>query len=229
MEEMDLLGALLRGGSSALVVAALLLAAQRWGRDLAGLLAGLPIVTGPALVWLALDRGADFASQAAYGAALASVPCALFAFVYAVRARTQGRLAALVAASLAGLPTLWLVADWTLQLPATLLLVAATCTACLARMPRTAARIVAHVSRTTALRSGAMTVAVSGTVTAVASLLAQALGPQWAGLLTSPPCWPPPWSGNCTARAAPRACRTFCAATPRAWWDAACSQQCSAC
>ena len=39
----------------------------------------------------------------------------------------------------------------------------------------------------TPLRAGVITVLVAGAVSALASLLAQTLGPYWAGVLTSPP------------------------------------------
>jgi hypothetical protein len=189
--EIDLLAALLRGGVSALAVAALLLAAQRWGRDMAGLLAGLPTVTGPAMVWLALDRGPDFAGQAAEGAVLAAVPCALFALAYASLARTHTRAAALAWACAACVLALSLLSRWYGPMPLMLVLVAVTCAACLALMPRAVPRAqdrgAAAGQRATALRAGVMTVLVSGAVSAVASLSAQALGPQWAGVLTSPP------------------------------------------
>lgn len=57
----DLLSAAARGLIAAQAVAALLLVARQGGRGMAGLLAGLPTVTGPALVWLVLDQGPVFA------------------------------------------------------------------------------------------------------------------------------------------------------------------------
>ncbi|MFN9185151.1 MAG: DUF3147 family protein, partial [Betaproteobacteria bacterium] len=64
---------------TATTVALLLAVAQLFGRRLAGILAGLPTVTGPALVWLALDHGTDFAVEAALGSVAASALCGLFA------------------------------------------------------------------------------------------------------------------------------------------------------
>ncbi|MBX3623148.1 MAG: hypothetical protein KF891_24535 [Rhizobacter sp.] len=52
------------------------LAGKRWGAAMAGWLAGLPVVSGPILFFLAVERGAGFASQAAalsLAAVLASV------------------------------------------------------------------------------------------------------------------------------------------------------------
>jgi len=83
---------------TAAVVAALLAVAMRWGRSTAGLLAGLPTVTGPALVWLSVDQGVVFATHAAVGAVAAAAPCALFAWGYACGAARSGqRLGGLLA------------------------------------------------------------------------------------------------------------------------------------
>jgi hypothetical protein len=203
--DIDLFSALARGGGSAVAVTALLLAAQRWGQGLAGLLAGMPTVTGPALVWLALDRGSDFAGQAANGAVAAAVPCAVFALTYARLAPRRGRLAALCWACASCLPTLALLATCVWPLPWALTVAAITCMACLTLMPRRAShpagamgtgapgavprrdRWALKTSSAAAMRAGLATVLVAGSVSAIASLSAQALGPKWAGILTSPP------------------------------------------
>ena len=57
-------GALARGAITAILVGALLLAAGRFGRRAAGLLTGLPTVTGPAMLWLVYDRGEAFTAAA---------------------------------------------------------------------------------------------------------------------------------------------------------------------
>lgn len=185
--DIDLLGALLRGGISAGVVASLLLAARRWGRELAGLLAGLPTVTGPALVWLALDRGSEFATQAVHGAVAAAVPCALYAWAYACLSLRCSRWSALLWASTASLLLLPLLPLWQEPLQLALVMVSLVCAACLALMPRAQKRLLAPDSCISPLRAGVTTVLVSGAVSALASLLAQSLGPYWAGVLTSPP------------------------------------------
>ena len=102
-------GALARGALTALVIGVLLLSAQRFGRGAAGLLAGLPTVTGPAMLWLALDRGEAFAAAAAVGAVAAGIACAVFALGYGLASRRHGPLAALGIALLASaLPLPWL-------------------------------------------------------------------------------------------------------------------------
>lgn len=207
----ELTSALLRGAVSAAAVAALLLAGQRWGRDVAGLLAGLPTVTGPALVWLALDRGRDFASQAAVGAVLAGAACAVFALAYARSCLVLRRWPALAVASALSMPPLGLLWLPPVPLPLAFGLVALVCmvcsccvtacmsactTACMTALPPVATRATHAVATANgadgraagaAARPGLSTAAVAGVVTALASLLAPHLSPVAAGALTSPP------------------------------------------
>lgn len=187
LSAMDVWTALSRGAGSALAVTAVLLAAHRWGRDSAGLLAGLPMVSGPAMVWLALDHGGHFAANAAHGAVAAAVPCAVFAMVYACLAPKRGRVAALCCAVAACLWVVWLLSGWQRSMHVTLAAVVITCVLCGALMPRSAPRSMPAVSRGTVLRAGATTVAVSAGVSVLVSLLAPELAPQWAGMLTSQP------------------------------------------
>ena len=182
-------GALLKGGLTALIVGGLLVLAQRRGRAAAGLLAGLPTVTGPALLWLALDRGAGFAAQAAVGAAAAGLSYALFALVYGRAGRRRGPAGALAlgaAASVAALPGLGSVA---LDLPTWLLLASLGCAvvrwllALELRAP-SAGDVPPPRGR---LRGWVVTSLVSGLVSAAATGAAGEVGPFWAGMLTSPP------------------------------------------
>ena len=189
----ELIGALLRGGLTAAAVAAMLLAGQRWGRDVAGLLAGLPTVTGPALVWLALDRGRDFASDAAVGAVLAGAACAVFALAYACACTVLGRWSALAVASVASVPPLGLLALPHVPLAQAFGLVVVVCMVCLwcmTALPPVAAvatRCTDAPAAGAAARPALATIAVAGVVTALASLLAPHLSPAAAGAMTSPP------------------------------------------
>jgi len=79
------------------LVASVTLAARRWGPRVAGLLASLPIVTGPALLFFAIEQGAAFAAEAAQGALAALVAVAGAGLAYAwvaVRASWGWSLAA---------------------------------------------------------------------------------------------------------------------------------------
>jgi hypothetical protein len=66
-----------------LFLAALSLAGRRWGPRVAGWLAGLPLVTGPILYFVALERGADFAAQSARATLAAVFAMLAFNLAYA--------------------------------------------------------------------------------------------------------------------------------------------------
>ena len=184
---MSLVAALMRGAVSALAVAALLWVARRFGRQIAGLLTGLPIVSGPALVWLAHDRGLEFAAGAAAGSMAAGVPCALFALTCAHLAPRCRRRVAVPVAGASCMAALWLLGRWGGSLPWMLAAVATVCTLCLAAMPRGLTRTAPTAREAGSLRAGLVTVWTAGVVSGLASLSAKALGPQWAGMLSSLP------------------------------------------
>ncbi len=98
---------------SVLTSAAVLLvltAAKHFGPRVAGLVAALPLVTAPALVWLAHEQGTAFAVGAAVSSVAACAMLAVFASAFAIVARVAGAGLALAAGGLAAaamtLPTL---------------------------------------------------------------------------------------------------------------------------
>jgi hypothetical protein len=183
-------GALARGALTAVLVGLLLAAALRWGHGAAGLLAGLPTVTGPALLWLALDHGPAFAAPAALGAVAAAIPCALFAVGYSVASRRCGPAKALPAAMLAGALPLPLLAGLHWPLAAWLASATVVVLACQGALGGLAEGDAAHATPAdTELqrrRGWLTTAAVSGLVSALAAALAGTVGPFWAAVLTSP-------------------------------------------
>ena len=65
------------------LIAAVTLAARRWGPRIGGILVGLPVVAGPTLGFYVLEQGAPFAAEAARGATLAVIAVLAFAVAYA--------------------------------------------------------------------------------------------------------------------------------------------------
>jgi hypothetical protein len=65
------------------LVAVVSLVARKGGPMLAGMLVGLPWMTGPVLYFLALDKGTDFAVEACIGIELGVVCVAIFILAYA--------------------------------------------------------------------------------------------------------------------------------------------------
>jgi hypothetical protein len=176
--------ALQKAALTATTVALILALAQRLGRRIAGVLAGLPTVTGPALVWLALEHGSAHADAAAIGSIAACVACALFALVYERVSRRAGIVVTGVAATLVFVavapPLQWLASD----LAPALLLAGGATLAIRAAMPR--GRDVQAPARGLPVELVA-TALVSGLVSGAVALLGGAIGPFWSGVLASPP------------------------------------------
>jgi hypothetical protein len=88
---------------TALAVATVLMTVRIFGRRAAGVLAGLPTISAPTFVWLALERGAEFASHTAVGGIAACGLFALFSVAYERLGRYAGPIATLaVSLGLAG-------------------------------------------------------------------------------------------------------------------------------
>lgn len=64
-------------------VAAVSLAVRRWGAVVGGLLGGLPVVAGPILLVIALEQGRSFASDSAAGTEVGLIALGTFVLVYA--------------------------------------------------------------------------------------------------------------------------------------------------
>ncbi len=90
-----------------LLVAAATLAARRWGFMVGGWLAGLPLVSGPISIFLALEQGPAFAAQAADAALLGLFAAVTFCFVYARSAKKLTWQISLLCAFSAYLLTTW--------------------------------------------------------------------------------------------------------------------------
>lgn len=170
---------------TATTVALLLTVAQLFGRRLAGVLAGLPTVTGPALLWLALENSAPYAFQAAIGSVVGCALCALFAFVYERASRRSNAwiAVALATAASAGAAPLAAVLNTGLLLALGVALVVVLVLYVL--MP---AGAVETRHRGFGLRGEPfITASVAGVVSGAVALAAPEVGPFWAGVLASPP------------------------------------------
>jgi len=79
------------------LIAIATLASRRYGPAFGGWLAGLPLVSAPVSIFLALDEGPDFAATAARAGLLGLVAVAGFCAAYVLVARKGGWLAAALA------------------------------------------------------------------------------------------------------------------------------------
>jgi hypothetical protein len=163
-----------------LFLLAVTLVARRWGPRVAGLLAGLPLVTGPILGFIVAEQGTAFGVATAQ-AALAGVAAAVsFAVAYARCALRSGWAGALAIALLA-----WAVVALALQglpvgtEPAAVVALAALLLGRRWRPVVTAA----PVARTAAWTEVLPRMAAGAALTLAVTWAAAPLGPRWSGVL----------------------------------------------
>jgi hypothetical protein len=84
-----LLSLLLKVVVTPALIASATLAGRRWGDRLSGWLVGLPLTSGPVVLFLAIDDGSRFATTAALAVLLGTISQAAFAVAYA-RAAVRG-------------------------------------------------------------------------------------------------------------------------------------------
>lgn len=169
---------------TATLVAAVMMAARLFGRRLAGMLAGLPVISAPALLWLAHEQGEAFAAASAVGSLAACAAAPLFAWGFEFTARRRGAGAALAAATL--LLVLGLLAAQPLQGRPGLALAVALAV-CLV-VQRVLARRDAGASWVRPLPGEPWISAVlAGLVVALVTRASQELGPFWSGVATTLP------------------------------------------
>lgn len=78
------------------IIALISFAGRYWGPGISGLLAGLPIIAGPILVFLAIERGDAFAESSAQAALCGVISMGFFCLLYAVASQRFGIFPSLV-------------------------------------------------------------------------------------------------------------------------------------
>ena len=71
-------------------IGAVSLVARRWGPVIGGLILGLPLTSGPVILFLALEQGYSFASLAAQGTLLGLISLSISCFVYSLISSRSG-------------------------------------------------------------------------------------------------------------------------------------------
>jgi hypothetical protein len=163
------------------LVAAVTLGARRWGPQVGGWLTALPVVAGPALLFLAVEQGDAFAGTAAGATLVALIGVGAFGVVYGWMARVVPWPACLLAGWVAfGLATVGLSAvRWPLPVALVAVVIAFATSARL--LPGAVGRPDrgAPPAWDLPLRmAGALALVLTVT------LLAERLGPRWSGALT---------------------------------------------
>jgi len=171
---------------TASVVASVMMAARLFDRRVAGALAALPVLSAPALLWLADEQGPAFAADTATGNLLACVVAPAFAWAFLCAARARGAAAALAIACAVAAALAWLLLKLGLSGDAwfALGLALASCAAVLAALggEDTRAGWVRPLPWEPWLSAG-----VAAALSVLVSAQAQPLGPAVAGLLTAMP------------------------------------------
>lgn len=172
--------ALLTAGTVLIVMAV----ARLGGRRLAGVVAALPTVTAPTLVWLADDEGLAFAVSAAVGSVAACGMLAAFALVYARAARHSGGAVALICALCGAVAVAYPAEAASADLGSALLLALGGSAIAFAAMPASQPEVVA---RTGSLRLIFLVASMSAAVTALAACVGPMMGGFATGVLSSLP------------------------------------------
>ncbi|MBC7955777.1 MAG: hypothetical protein H7Y33_07905 [Cytophagales bacterium] len=156
------------------------LAGKRWGAAVAGWLAGLPVVAGPILFFLAVEHGAAFASSAAALSLSAVLASVAFSVAYSHAAHRLPWMASLVlglcawAAAVFVLSALTVSAAWALVISVITLLAAPRLFP--AARVQTGGRTVSTVELVCRMLAGA-------SLTLFVTWVASSVGPAWSGLL----------------------------------------------
>jgi hypothetical protein len=167
-----------------LFIAGASLEQRRWGSAVAGLLAGLPLTSGPVSVFLALEQGRAFAAQSARGTVLGTVAMSAFCVAYARGAR---RLSWPLALALA-VAVCVLTAAAVSQVPANFLLSLLVALGCLAVLVVLMGR--PHKESSTSPVSWwdlPARMLVATLLVVLITTEARHLGPKWSGMISSVP------------------------------------------
>jgi len=161
-------------------LALLSLAGRRWGPSVAGWLAGLPLVGGPILFFLTVERGAQFGAEAAAASLSAVLASLSFNTAYAwasLRLRWPESLAAAVAT--------WCAAALLLgQLPSSLWMASAVAVCALVVAPRLLPEAHELPAVRPLPRGDLLARMAAGVVlTLLVTAAAPSIGPTWSGLL----------------------------------------------
>jgi hypothetical protein len=156
------------------------LAGKRWGPSVAGWLAGLPVVTGPILFFLAVEHGALFASNAATAALSAVLASVAFSVAYSHAAQRLPWPSSLLLALFAWSGAALCLSSFAVSVPLSLFVSVVTLIGAPRLFPRTQALLPARAVATSEL--GCRMLA-GAALTMAVTFAAGAVGPEWSGLL----------------------------------------------
>lgn len=156
------------------------LAARRWGPQVAGVMAGFPLVAGPILFFIDLEQGHAFAAVAATATVSAVTAAVAFGFAYAWTSRFHTWWLSLLLALMTWFITAFALAQWQPSLAIALIVTLSVLWLAPRALPTAAtvdaAKPTSYGELLARMAAGALLV---GAVTTAAA----ALGSRWSGLL----------------------------------------------
>ncbi|MBN3758411.1 hypothetical protein G3N95_36260 [Paraburkholderia sp. Tr-20389] len=162
-------------------LAALTMAGRVWGPSVAGWLAGLPVVAGPIVLLLALERGPAFAAQASAASIAAIAASEAFNFAYAWTCRVSRWWVALFAGLLAWALVAVLLTHLPLGLAWSLAVACAAVAVSQAGLPRVEGAVPAGRAGFADL---ALRMLAGALLTLAVTTLSASMGAAWSGVLS---------------------------------------------
>jgi hypothetical protein len=163
-----------------LLIGVVSLAGRRWGPAVGGWLIGLPLTSGPVVLFLALDQGTGFASTAAQAIMLGIISVGMFCLTYSWLARSWGWLPTVLAGWLAVLASTFLLDQVSLAALPAFVIVLAVLGSVLRLMPTEGGQ---HRPAGTPSWDIPVRMVVATAFVVGLTALAQVLGPRLSGLL----------------------------------------------
>ena len=173
--------------ATAAIIALVLLAARRFGHRTAGVLAGLPFTTVPALGWTAAAGGTELAARVAVGTVAGCILVPLFAIAYHRTSRRSSPARSLVAGMAAVACGVALMSEMPATLGFAAFMCAITGLAALQTLRASARGRIPVDAGSCAPTSIAPGVALVGLVSAAVATLSTVTTPQLAGLVAGLP------------------------------------------
>jgi hypothetical protein len=165
---------------SPLLIGAVSLLGRRWGPAISGWLIGLPLTSGPVVLFLAVDQGTAFATATAQAIMPGIITVGIYCLTYSRLARRWGWLPAMLAGWLVVLGSTTLLSQFTVNAVLGFIAVVVCLTAILRLLPETGGAILVATPPRWEIP---LRMVVATTFVLALTGLAQVLGPHLSGLL----------------------------------------------
>lgn len=166
------------------LIAAATVAGRKWGAAVGGWVLGLPLISGPVTLFLALERGTLFATRASQAAMLGLVALSAFCYVYSRLAFKTNWIACLVSGWIAFVALTLVLQTVSMSLWFTFAGVIATIAAVLRLIPKTSGTRVSDITTRWDLPSRML---IATAFVLLLTGVAEIIGPRLSGLFSAFP------------------------------------------